>query len=126
MKNENRWFLDDEDFIRAKKLYPLFRDEPAICIVEDLNSKSSIQFNCGANYNSENALSLHGVEGLACQVLKFGSKQWVTGKVRYVLEFEPDNPAEMLEVKTSLQIYESIESIESKPIDEIRKLGEEP
>jgi hypothetical protein len=43
-----------------------------------------------------------------------------------VLEFEPDNPAEMLEVKTSLQIYESIESIESKPIDEIRKLGEEP
>lgn len=123
MNRNDRWVLEGEDLIRANTLAPLFVDEPVISIVENLNQKAHRRFQSNhSDYN--NAISLHNIEGLPCQILKYGSKKWMSGKIRYVLEFEPDNLAEMLEVQASMQ-EELTESITlEEPLDEIRKLSE--
>lgn len=124
MNHDDRWILDAEDFIRGETLEPLLYDHPVICIVEDLHRKTYERFKADT-YEDNNAISLHNVNGLSCQILKYGSKKWISGKIRYVLEFEPDNPAEMLEVQASMQNEKSTSSITlEEPLDEIRKLSE--
>jgi hypothetical protein len=121
MNRENRWVLDGDDFIRGETLEPLLNDKPVTCIVEDLNQKAYQRFKSNS-YDSNNAISLHNADGLSCQILKHGSKKWISGKIRYVLEFEPDEPTEMLEVQDEeLTVFSEAE----EPLDTIRKLGEE-
>ncbi|TAF53674.1 MAG: hypothetical protein EAZ61_06670 [Oscillatoriales cyanobacterium] len=125
MNCNGRWDLDGEDFIRAETLEPLFMDKPVISIIEDLNQKAYQRFKSDSYY-TKNAILLHTQEGLSCQILKYGSKNWISGKIRYVLEFEPDDPSEMLEVQASIQDEGSTVSLEmEEPLDQIRQLGEE-
>jgi len=124
MNRENRWVLDGEDIIRAGTLEPLLKNEPVTCLVKDLDKQARSRFI--SNQYSGIGLGVHHEDGLQCRVFKLGSKKWISGKIRYVLEFEPDDPSEMLEVQASMQDEESTAALEmEEPLDEIRKLSEE-
>ena len=124
MNRKDRWILDDEDIIRTETLQPLLSDKPVTSIIEDLDQKVYQRFKAHSD-DANNAISLHNSGGLTCRVLIFHPKKWISGKIRYVLEFEPDDPAEMLEIQASMQNNELMKftTIE-EPLDEIRKLSE--
>ncbi|MGI0493718.1 KGK domain-containing protein [Alkalinema pantanalense CENA528] len=53
-------------------------------------------------------------EGIQCKLLEPGKSQWVSGKVRLVLEFQPDEPEEPVEAVPNSESQAS-------PLDEIRQ-----
>ncbi|OUC12897.1 MAG: hypothetical protein B0A82_20035 [Alkalinema sp. CACIAM 70d] len=53
-------------------------------------------------------------EGIPCNLLVPGTSQWVSGKVRLVLEFQPDEP------EAPVEAVPDSES-EASPLDEIRQ-----
>jgi KGK domain len=124
MNRENRWVLDGEDIIRTDTLEPLLKNQPVTCLVEDLDKQARSRFI--SNEHHRIGLQIHNEDGLQCQVFKLGAKKWISGTIRYVLEFEPDDSSEILELQASVQNEESIVSSEiEEPLDTIRKLGEQ-
>jgi len=61
-------------------------------------------------------LTLLSEEGLECQALRLGEKDWQAGRLRLVLQFEPDQP--LSETVTEASTTDS-------PLDEIRRLAGE-
>lgn len=57
---------------------------------------------------------LFSEEGLECQVLRLGSPEWQSGRLRLMLLFEPDEPEEA----------KSLSSNPDQPLDEIRRLAD--
>lgn len=100
--------LDAEDVIRSDDGDLPFVEVP-ICLVEHMAAHLEETY-------VEELEKAAFVNGFSCRVLRPGQKQWLSGKVRFVLEIEVD-PDQELEST-------SPETIDS-PLDELRKLAEE-
>jgi len=121
----NRWILDDDDVVHEAKTHPLY--SPHTFVVEDFRRHLNIQ-------NSD--------KGVGCAVYKNGAScklhavmnspvNWVSGKIRLVLEFEPDDSnelddsdSEILEIEADITESNSLQLPEaSQALEEIRRLG---
>ncbi|TAF53675.1 MAG: hypothetical protein EAZ61_06675 [Oscillatoriales cyanobacterium] len=117
MKNNDRWILNREDIAREIDVNPFFRHGLSALVLEDLSDAIA------KNIGSDNFVKLLGTDGLKCKILQLGSNKWVSGKIRYVVEFEPDDIEEMKEVQSFIQ-GKTLASKPEEPLDEIRKLSD--
>lgn len=112
------WLLDDEDVVRSESgVLPFLSDKTFV--VEDLR----YQAHCKLGRPADTLFQ----QGMKCQALKLGMKKWVSGTVRFVLEFEPDEPLEAVTVDIPL-LQEAAENSdvvsEESPLDEILRVAE--
>jgi hypothetical protein len=117
MNRNDRWILNREDIAREIDVKPFFRYGLSALVLEDLSDAIA------QNIGSDNFVQLLGTDGLKCKVLQLGSNKWVSGKIRYVVEFEPDDIEEMQKVQTFIEGKTLSPPLE-EPLDEIRKLSE--
>lgn len=83
------------DFTSSGKHYEMLQDDSFV--VSRLLGR--IQKRLSNNTTSMNANDAEKIvgEGMRCKLLVPGSSQWLSGKVRLVLEFQPDEPEEPVE-----------------------------
>jgi KGK domain len=122
INHEHHWIVDGEDFVRGENLSPILKDEHAICLFQDFQQKSREAF---VRHVGGYLPRLHTKEGLSCEVLELDCKKWVSGKLRYVLIFEPDDPDTLSEKSEATENEVLLNtSLADNSLDEIRQLGE--
>lgn len=100
--------LDAEDVIRSDDGDLPFV-EVSTCLATDMLA------NLEETYDEDSEKAAF-TDGFSCRVLRPGQQQWLSGKVRFVLEIELDPDQEVEST--------SPEAVNS-PLDELRKLAEE-
>ena len=63
--------------------------------------------------------------GLECKVLRFGSLGWQSGRLRCILEFEPDEDIETIEVNT-VESPQIAAASDDSALETLRKLADDP
>ncbi|TAF53677.1 MAG: hypothetical protein EAZ61_06685 [Oscillatoriales cyanobacterium] len=61
-------------------------------------------------------------DGMECMVLRFGSPGWQSGRLRCILEFEPDEEIETIEVET-VETPQIAAAQEDSALETLRKLA---
>jgi len=64
-------------------------------------------------------------DGMECMVLRFGSPGWQSGRLRCILEFEPDEEIETIEVAT-VETPKIAAAHEDSALETLRKLADDP
>lgn len=63
--------------------------------------------------------------GLECKALRFGSPGWQSGRLRCILEFEPDEDIETIEVST-VESPQINAASDDSALETLRKLADDP
>ena len=119
----NRWILNDDDVVRGASVQPLY--DASTFVVEEFLRMQFQRTQSGADKLFKNGVpcKLHAVMN--------SPVNWVSGKIRYVLEFEHDDPnelddsdSEILEIEADITESNSLQLPEaSQALEEIRRLG---
>jgi hypothetical protein len=64
-------------------------------------------------------------DGMECMVLRFGSPGWQSGRLRCILEFEPDEDIETIEVNT-VESPQIAAASDDSALETLRKLADDP
>jgi hypothetical protein len=64
-------------------------------------------------------------DGIECMALRFGSPGWQSGRLRCILEFEPDEEIETIEVAT-VETPKIAAAHEDSALETLRKLADDP
>lgn len=88
------------------------------CTVEEFCASFSRAFReTSSDFNLRRS-SIVRSNGVPCKALRFGNSGWQSGRIRFTLEFCPDEPAEI-----PIDVPLLVEAADQSPLDSIRQLS---
>jgi hypothetical protein len=117
MTNENFESLDLDEVLGFLENFRGNRVNPTCTVKEFMEA---LRNNFRGSFGNHQALILEA-RGMPCRAWRFGKRSWQNGRIRFILEFCPDDSDEQEE--EDLEDFLLSEVVEASPLDSIRQLS---